>query len=326
MTQEDVRPSSNTPDGLLSSEPLMSAPDESSDATEAESTTTSSTSWNRALSQIDLESLSPRSQAIMLNIGDEMLDGYTLTTLANELKRTSSWVSDRLNELRNEILLRANLFLPLTDTEFDALKDSIKENGVQVPVIIGEHTLIDGRHRWLIARELGLAEIPARFEFGRTKDEEHTLAVTINAARRHLNRKQKEDLVRYELALDWLRSSRMIASICGVSAPFVETIRDRMRREAEHEPAPDELAEVHAQAVEATKPVSSIYTPPPRTEDVRVSASGQTQKAYAEGRGPQPVVEEQIITDNRPMGYAVCAHGVRHAVYKDSDGLRLEAI
>ena len=207
-------------------------------------------------------------------IGDEMPDGYNLSTLAKELGRTSSWVSDRLNELRSEILLNGGYFLPQTDAEFDALKLSVREFGVQVPVLIGDHMLIDGRHRWLASEELGLLEIPARFILGLTAQQEHDVAVAVNTARRHLNRKQKEAIIRAELKRDWERSSRSIAVICGVGHPTVESVRAKMRAEAEYEPSHQEVQDVKAEI--------DTWVPPPKEQDVRVTAGGWTRPAYAE--------------------------------------------
>jgi len=256
---------------------------ESSDEMEEKSRITSSTSWTRALRDLDLESLSPRSKAVRVVIGDEMPDGYSLSTLAKELGRTASWVSDRLNELRSEILLNSGYFLPLTDGEFDALVASVREFGVQVPVLIGEHQLIDGRHRWLASEQIGLSEIPAKFILGLTAEQEHEIAVAVNTARRHLNRKQKEAIIRSELKRDWARSSRLIGAITGTSSVTVEAVRAKMRFEAEYEPTHEEVQTVRTEI--------ETWTPPAKEEDVRVSASGQVRTAYVERApvAPSPV-------------------------------------
>jgi len=281
--------------------------EESSDVAAPESTTTSSTSWTRALRDLDLETLSPRSKAVKLLIGDEMPDGYNLSTLAKELGRTTSWVSDRLNELRSEILLNSGYFLPLTDSEFDALKLSVREYGVQVPVLIGEHQLIDGRHRWLASEELGLLEIPAKFILGLTVDQEHDIAVAVNTARRHLNRAQKETIIRAELKRDWTRSSRSIAVICGVGHPTVESVRAKMRAEAEYEPSHQEVQDVKAEI--------DTWVPPSKEQDVRVTPGGWTRPAYV----------ERVAQAPKPVGTFAChSCGVVHNVFNTNNEWRIE--
>lgn len=300
------------PDGSSLSEQSMSAPDEFSDATGPDSTTTSSTTFQRTPRGLDLENLSPRGQAIRTLLGDEMSDGYNLTTLAKELELSPSSASALVAELRRELELQAGPVPELSHEEYAALKESIKEDGVRVPVIIGEHSLIDGRHRWRVSQELGIKEIPAIFLRGLTAEQEHDACVQINVVRRQLTRDQRQTLIRVELQRNWARSSRSIAAICGVSTPTVESMRQRMRIEAETVPTADDVAAVRDQ-------VSKLYTPPAREEDVRVTASGQEQRAYPEGRGPMP-------QPDMPLGYVECAHGQRHAIFKDGDGYRIEGV
>lgn len=308
---------SNTPDGSFPNEQSMSDHDESLVETEPEYTTTSSTASTAAKMsrELDLDSLSPRGEAIKLLLADEMSDGYNLTTLANELGLSPSSASALLAELRNELELQSGPLLPLSDEEYQALKESIEKDGVGVPLVIGEHGLIDGHHRMRAIRELKLQEYPVIFWPGRTEQQEHDMAIALNTLRRHLTREQKQALVRAELQRDWSRSSRMIASICGVTTPTVESVREKMRIEAETVPTAAEVEAVKEQ-------VAAVYTPPPRDQDVRTTASGTQQQAYAENRGPQPQVEIE-----RSLGYVNCGQcGRRHALYKDGNGYRLESV
>lgn len=254
--------------------------------------------WDRALKQLDPESLSPRSKAIRLLITDEMQDEFKEKEIAEQLGQPWGWVNERLTELRSEIALNTGHFMPLTHTEFAALMESVEAHGVQTPIIIGEHQLIDGRHRWQVSEKLGLKDIPAVFVQGLSAEEERQIAVTVNMARRHLNRRQKRMVIRNELQRDWSRSSRQIAMICGVSAPTVEEVRFEMRLESEYVKDP------------------TAFIPPKREEETRVDASGRTQKAYVSGRN-KPETEKK----ETKIGYATCSHGETHAIYQGSDGL-----
>jgi hypothetical protein len=311
-TQGGCKLLNSSQDSSSPEEPLTLGQGAFSEEAGTESTITSSTSWTRALRDLDMESLSPRSKAVRVVIGDEMPDGYSLTMLAKELGRTPSWVSGRLDELRSEILLNSGYFLPLTDAEFDNLRENIKEFGVQTPILIGEHQLIDGRHRWLISVELGLTDIPAQFILGKTAQYEHDLGVGVNTARRHLSRKQKETIIRAELQRDWSRSSRTIAAMCGVSFPTVESIRAKMRFEAEYEPSHEEVQNV--------KEEINAWVPPPKEEDVRVTAATDRRPSYKRSAYP-----DRPPASPRPTGSVVCQScGVVHNLFNTNEGWRIE--
>lgn len=303
MTQENATASPSTPGGSSLDELGTLAPDGSWVVTGKEPKTTSLTGWNRALRELDPESLSPRSKAIRLLITDEMQEGYSASEIGEKLGQPASWVAERLTELRAEIALNSGHFLPLTHTEFTALLESVHEHGVQAPIIIGDHQLIDGRHRWLVSEALGLKDIPAVFVQGLSAEQERQIAITVNTARRHLTRNQKRLLVRSELQRDWSRSSRLIAMICGVSQPTVEETRFEMRREAE------EAKEIGIGVSDQKEPT---FVPPSKDQDVRVDASGRMQKAYVEGRSVEKATEKMI-------GYGICPHGAYVHVVQIAD-------
>lgn len=248
--------------------------------------------WDRALKELDPESLSPRSRAIRLVITDEMHDEMKEKEIAEALGQPWSWVKERLYELRSEVALNTGHFMPLTHTEFTALTESVMEHGVQTPIIIGEHQLIDGRHRWMVSESLGLKDIPAVFVQGLSAEQERQIAVTVNMARRHMNRTQKRLVIRNELQRDWSRSSRQIATICGVSAPTVEEVRFEMRMEAEATMNPTAVPVSESQAGAQRSP--GVFMPPPKDKDVRVDASGRKQAAYVDGRSVEKKTEVKL--------------------------------
>jgi len=50
-------------------------------------------------------------------------------------------------------------FQPLSPQEREALKEDIKQRGIQVPIELdNEGAILDGHHRWEIAQELELPE------------------------------------------------------------------------------------------------------------------------------------------------------------------------
>jgi hypothetical protein len=306
LTQEDQNPLSNMLAGYVVPEPSTSAPDESLDETEPESTTTSSTN----LKTMDLDSLSPRGEAIKLLLADEMSDGYNLTTLAKELGLSPSSASTLIQELRNELLLQTSAIQPLADEEYQALKDSIAADGVRVPVMIGEHGLIDGRHRWRASKELGLKEIPALFIAGLSKEQERDVAITVNAARRQMSREQKHAIIRAEISRNPARSSREIARVCGVTHPTVEGIRLKMKAEEEVKPSVDHVAS-------AEEDVERIFH-----AEKRVDTLGREYEVPV--REPKPA--EPAPRPDQRIGYMVCTNcQARHNIFKDGDGPELRA-
>lgn len=200
------------------------APSSAAPADESPNATTRSTT-SKYLDGLDISRLSPKSRATLIRINDPVQDGWKETELASKLGRTPSWVSERLSELRTEILLQNGLFPPLTDAEEAALRDSIRRYGVIAPVMVDEDVeLIDGRNRLLITNELSLP-CPFFILADLTGEEKREIGIAINAARRQLNRQQRRKLIEHELMHDSARSDRRIAAICGVSGPTVAAVR-----------------------------------------------------------------------------------------------------
>jgi len=50
----------------------------------------------------------------------------------------------------------ANAYPAMTDSEYVALKESIKKSGVRVPIVMYENMILDGRHRYMACKELGI--------------------------------------------------------------------------------------------------------------------------------------------------------------------------
>lgn len=80
---------------------------------------------------------------------------------------------------------------PLSTEEYEALKNSIHEKGLHLPIIINQdNVILDGHHRFQICKELN---IKPRFEVKRFDDplDEKEFVIEINVKRRQLNIFQK---------------------------------------------------------------------------------------------------------------------------------------
>lgn len=83
----------------------------------------------------------------------------------------------------------------LSDSEFDALREDIRENGIRVPIDVDESGLIlDGHHRSWIGAELGI-EVPRRVVGGLDEQGKRNHARAVNAIRRHLSIEQRREQV-----------------------------------------------------------------------------------------------------------------------------------
>jgi N6-adenosine-specific RNA methylase IME4 len=80
----------------------------------------------------------------------------------------------------------------LPPDDYRRLRDDIADNGVQVPIIVDDAgNILDGRHRWLIAQELGVDCPVGEPVAGLADHEKRLLSVAVNVKRRHLTGMQQ---------------------------------------------------------------------------------------------------------------------------------------
>lgn len=83
----------------------------------------------------------------------------------------------------------ARLFPPMSDAQYAALRDDIRENGQREPITLWQGQVIDGLHRARACDELGIAPVTREWE-----GEESGLTayvVSLNLHRRHLSESQR---------------------------------------------------------------------------------------------------------------------------------------
>lgn len=94
-----------------------------------------------------------------------------------------------------------NLVPPLSDSEFQALKKSIKIKGMYMPIVISHGIVLDGHHRFKICKELGIEIKTITRDFDNKLDEKEFVIIS-NLRRRQLNDWQKvglgEELLKIE--------------------------------------------------------------------------------------------------------------------------------
>ncbi len=114
----------------------------------------------------------------------------------------------------------------LPSWEFNALKESIRQHGVIVPIIRDESgTIIDGHHRDQACRELKIKNVPTITLAGLTDDQKRDHALVLNLVRRKITRKQMRAIIATELRRTPDMSNRWLAEIVGTTNKTVESVR-----------------------------------------------------------------------------------------------------
>jgi DNA modification methylase len=88
----------------------------------------------------------------------------------------------------------SKLVYPLSNAEYQVLKNSIREDGLHYPIIINpKGEILDGHHRYKICKEIG---IPIKYKIKSFNNtiEEKKFVIDINLKRRQLNDFQKAEL------------------------------------------------------------------------------------------------------------------------------------
>lgn len=126
----------------------------------------------------------------------------------------------------------------LSSDEYAALKASIAEIGVQVPVVYDvEGRIIDGHHRVRACEELRAdgkeIDWPKEIRKFDSEEQRRGYARLLNLQRRHLNQEAKRLVIREQLLETPGISDRQIAQMLGVSQPTVGTVRKEMEESNE---------------------------------------------------------------------------------------------
>jgi hypothetical protein len=122
-----------------------------------------------------------------------------------------------------------NVLPELLPCEFEALKASIADHGVEIPIIVDQHgNIIDGHHRQRACDELG-RYCPREVREFASEADKYELALRANCQRRQLNRSQKRDLIAVYLRSDPEIADNCLAEIIGgVSKNTVGKVRRQL--------------------------------------------------------------------------------------------------
>lgn len=81
----------------------------------------------------------------------------------------------------------ANLFPLLEGSEFEALAEDIRQNGVREPIVMLDGQILDGRNRWRASQRVGVQAPTVEYVGG----DAMAFVISLNLHRRHLNESQR---------------------------------------------------------------------------------------------------------------------------------------
>lgn len=171
----------------------------------------------------------------------------------------------------------------LTPDEYAELEQSIRENGVQVPITVGpDGRIIDGHHRDEIARkhDLHCPRVTARGNEQKLR----SLAFSLNLHRRHLTREQKRQIVAESIKADPQLSDREHGRRAGVSKNTAAAVRDELTESGQVDHFPERI---DPRTGNASQPASRPRPVPEFDQDEEI-APGITADELDALNAPEP--------------------------------------
>ena len=104
----------------------------------------------------------------------------------------------------------ANLFPMMQGEELDILREDVRRNGVREPVVMLGDAILDGRNRYVCARDLGMAYPVREFD----GDDPLAFVVSANLVRRHLSESQRASIAARIANMDHGRAPTKERQIC----------------------------------------------------------------------------------------------------------------
>ena len=179
------------------------------------------------------------------------------------------------------------MFPPMGRDEFDALVEDVKANGVRRPVVLFDGMILDGRHRYLAARECGAGYRTVEF----TGTDPVAFVISENLQRRHLNTSQRAMIAAKLANMPRGRPSDNSADLrisstadeaaerLNVSPRMVETART-----VEREAAPEVRQMVEVGEVSATAAADVSMLPVERQAEIAAEGPKAVRDAAREVR------------------------------------------
>lgn len=186
---------------------------------------------SRSLAEADLSRLSPEAALTLGEIAVPLSEGAKQDELAYRLGIPKRDLVARMRRLRQELddQQQGAKVRPMTEAEYQALRDSIAEHGQLVKAVVDDSgRIVDGHNRARACDELG---IDLHTETLGTHLDRHTLELAINFVRRQVTAGDRRRAIAAELTRTPDRSDRSIATMVGASPSTVGTVRRELEGE-----------------------------------------------------------------------------------------------
>lgn len=227
--------------------------------------------------EIDFSRLTDVERETLEQVIPLVQDGEDVREIADRFGVDANEIQTRIDDLGARLMaLSGKITLPpLTDEEYEALKDSLAAHGQQMPILRGAPSsglpgqVIDGRARRRACAQLKLE--PVYKDVEGTAEQLRALGLVLNLARRQLSASSRRGIVKAELLRNQERSDRVIASAVGVSPTTVGTVRRELERAGELSKLDSRTSKDGAQRPAASTPRTSDRTP---ERSVRVIVDG----------------------------------------------------
>ena len=180
----------------------------------------------------------------------------------------------------------ASLVPQLSAEEYESLKQSIKENGLYVPIIVNQDGIIlDGHHRYKVCQELGIKEPKTLVKEFKEKLDEQLFVIDCNLRRRQLNNFQRTELaLKSKSILTEIAKKNM--SLGGKGSKDLETLDEKGVAE--------EIGKIAGVSHETVRKADKLLDSAPedvieklRTGEMSISQAfteyGRGMRRYAEG-------------------------------------------
>jgi ParB-like chromosome segregation protein Spo0J len=125
----------------------------------------------------------------------------------------------------------ADLFPMMEGTALDELTADIKANGLRELIVLFEGKILDGRNRYAACLAAGIDLDECLTEY--TGNDPRGFVISMNLHRRHLDQKQKRDLIEKVLRETPDHSDKRIADAVGVTDKTVTTVREKLESTSE---------------------------------------------------------------------------------------------
>lgn len=180
----------------------------------------------------------------------------------------------------------------LSQDDYQRLKSSIQKKGIQLPIqILPDGSIIDGFHRFKIAEELGIKDIPHVIK-SMDKEEAINLGITLNLNRRHLSYEQKKEIIEKLKEKKW--TDKKISKSIHISEGSISNIRKGSNLKDEETSPPDLRYKIDKQDEKIISQKAENRTHQQIASDYGISRRRVGQivtKVKARQRKPEPIKE-----------------------------------